>query len=453
MLALIMLINFFFMDDFFLFYNKYTIIKISKEYSNNQIYNKTHNAIKDLEIRTGGSALIFTPDNKLIFGRVSKDNSKYITPEELEIIKDKASSNIKDGYFFVSHEETFLEQKIIYGYILNNGDLLIINKPMGIFREVQQVFLLFLTIITLVIYILAFIIIIFMASLISRPIVTLKDAAEKIASLDFTGALKEEGDDEIGELYVSVNKMSKELSNNINALNESNSKLEKELSREKNLENMRRRFVSDVSHELKNPISVILGYADGLQRGLPKTKEDINYYVQVILDEGIRMNGLIKDLLDLSSYESGSFTLVKEDILLNELLETCINKFEYLSDEKFIKVDVYAEENCLIQGDSLRIGQVIINLLSNAFKYVDEKGNIVINLKRTSNKVTLTICNTGLLIPETELENIWNSFYQVDTVKDGNGLGLSIVKSIVTLHNGQIKAYVESNMNCFQVIF
>ncbi len=451
MLTILIVINYFFIDNFFIQINKSNIIHESAKYLD---YDNDNNfrISKELTGATGGNVILINDDLPPRDKHMLGNNDEIITNAELELIENNASTNIKNGYFTVTNSEDVDGSKILYGRFLNNGNLLIIVKHLGIISEMQQTFMFFLTITTALIYIIAFLIILFFSSRITRPVVTLKDAAEKIASLNFQDPLVERGSDEIGQLIVSVNIMAKELSKNIEALNESNEQLSKELSKEKSLETMRRRFVSDVSHELKNPISIILGYADGLHRGIPKTKEDLNYYYEVILDEGKRMNQLIIDLLDLSCYQSRTFTMKKEEVEFNILIENALERHEYITNKRSIDVILNMDENCIVYGDSLRLAQVIINLTSNAFKYVNQSGQIIVNLINLSDKVKFTISNSGPLIPKNELDNIWNSFYQLDTIKNGNGLGLAIVKSIVDLHHGQVRSYIEDNMNKFEVI-
>ena len=416
------------------------------------LQNHGKGSINRLISRVGGNIALYDKDNQFVLGNIRKDNKSINTEEKLKYIRENASNNLEEGYFFVVGEGRYQNKEMVYGRIIDNDNLLVIEKGMGIVSEASSVFLNFLKITAVLIYIIAFFIIWLIADRFARPIVTLKDAAERIASFDFSESIKEEGSDEVSELIISVNTMASELAQNIRALNNSNEKLAKELSKEKSLERMRRRFVSDVSHELKNPISMIIAYAEGLQRGLPKTKNDQDHYIQVILEEGKRMNLLTKNLLDLSSYESGTFTLKREEVDIKILANDAIDRFSYIADKKSIELDYNINQPCIISGDRLRLGQVITNLMSNAFKHAGENGKIIVDIKSLSDKVKITISNTGSLIPESELENIWKSFYQVETDSEGNGLGLTIVKSIVNLHNGKVRAYVENDMNSFEVI-
>jgi signal transduction histidine kinase len=408
--------------------------------------------VNKLSTNTGGIVFFYDTYGRVIWRNDEMTGTEYLSQQEFEFLRSKAKQNVNTGYFYIIEEHDGKGQRMVYSKILDSDNFIVIIKPMGVVNEVQMLFIFFLSIIMVFTYIITFFVIYFTSDKLTRPIIKIKDTAKRIASLDFSTFLNNEGEDEVGELVESVNTMAKELKKNIEALNDSNEKLTKELAKEKSLENMRRRFISDVSHELKNPISIILGYANGLEKGIPKTKEDQNYYVHVILEEGKKMNQMVMDLLELSSYEAGTFTFIKEEIEVNELVLNAIERYEYISHEKSIEVILDIDGGCIAYGDRLRLGQVIMNLISNAFKYVDQNGKIIVNLCCFSDKMKFTISNTGSLIPEKELDNIWNSFYQVDTVSDGNGLGLSIVKSIVNIHNGDVRAYVKENMNHFEMI-
>jgi signal transduction histidine kinase len=440
------------MDDFYVYYNKYFIKNELSNYSEQEMDAKALINSNDIPSKIGGILFVFNTNNELLWENYDGNSAEVLNTTQIEEIKNNAISHIDEGYFLISNDTDLLNRRLLYGHILDSGELIIVAKFMGIVQEVRQIFMMFFAITTIIIFIITFIITYFTAKFISKPIIRLKNATENMASLDFTTSLPKNRNDEIGELMTSINIMAKKLSHNIEALNDSNAQLERELSKKKNLENMRRRFVSDVSHELKNPVSMIIAYAEGLQKHIPKSQEDQEYYYQIILEEGQRMNRLIKDLLDLSSYESGTFTIQKEAVDLTELIENALERFIYISQEKSIDVKFNRINHCIIYGDRLRLGQVIINLMSNAFKNTDQNGKILVSLEQYQHKEKLTICNTGSLIPKSELNNIFKSFYQLETNTEGNGLGLAIVKSIITLHGGKIRAYIKDDMNCFEVI-
>jgi signal transduction histidine kinase len=196
-----------------------------------------------------------------------------------------------------------------------------------------------------------------------------------------------------------------------------------------------------------------MSYSEGLLQGIPKNESLRKEYYDIIRDEADRMNRLVKDLLDLSGYESGTFTIEKSPFVVNDLIDETVERFTYTMADKAITIVFKERENPFtLLADRLRVGQILSNLLSNAFKHVNEGGTIRISLESVSEKTKMTISNTGALIPEAALEDIWHSFYQVDTESEGNGLGLAIVKSIVQLHQGSCRAYTTEAENCFEIM-
>jgi len=437
------------MDDFFISYNKNIIEKeVEKAIIAGNLGEEESNIL--LSRNTGSILYIYDKDNKIVWNNSMIDSDRHLSDNQVKELREQSSDEIPR--FILFKAESLEESKLVSPMEFGDGNLLIIIKQMGILHEVQSIFMQFLIAITALVYIFASIVIYISANRIAKPIINLKDATEKIASMDFDLTVEEKGSDEISELAVSINKMAGELKSNIETINETNIQLERELSKEKNLESMRRRFVSDVSHELKNPMSIIIAYAEGLVRKIPKTEEKKERYYQLIFDEGNKVNGLINDLLDLSSYQSGVFTIHKESFDLTDLVTDVLERYKNMESGKEVNLVWDELQNVEVYGDRLRLGQVLVNLVTNAIKNVDDKGLILVTAKKSGYKAILTIRNTGKLIPEKELDNIWESFYQVDTNTEGNGLGLAITKSIVDLHKGSIRAYIEDSMNCFEVI-
>jgi signal transduction histidine kinase len=304
----------------------------------------------------------------------------------------------------------------------------------------------------IIIYFVGLVLIIFMSKFISQPIINITRVAKKMSSMDFNEELKITSQDELGQLSLIINELAEKLSQNIEAIKLSNKQLEVELNKEKSMESMRRQFVSDVSHELKNPISVIMAYGSGLIQDISETESDRREYYQVIVDEAEIMNVLVKDLLELSALESGIFTMIFEKVNINEVVKAILENFSKVEKEKELRVECKIDETVEIDSNKIRLNQLLTNLIGNAYKYVDHKGKISIEMFETNTFVRLIVANTGNIIPEESLNKIWDSFYQVDTDHEGNGLGLAIVKSLVELHSGSIRAYTTATMNCFELM-
>ena len=452
LLIALILINKIFLVDFYIHSNRVNFQKEASSFIQNKSRDANADSISELAKNTGGRPFLFTENLELIGSDNSQtDRLPFDKSLGLSIYAEALSAGPK-GYFEVLGSGELEDQTLLYAVVMADGTLLVITKAMGLVGEASNMFFNFMLATSGVIYFVGFMIIYLISGGLSRPIIEMKRVTRKMANLDFDEKLEVKGRDEIGSLMASVNQMADELSGSIQALSASNKKLERELSKEKSLEKMRRRFVSDVSHELKNPISMILAYADGLMQNVPKTEADKREYYGIISDEAGRMNELVKNLLDLSSYESGTFTLEKETFDLSDLIDNAIERFSFITEKKNVFIDYNPGDRFELNADRLRINQVIINLLGNAFKYVDDNGSIKIVLEKMDGRTKILIANTGPLIPDNELELIWNSFYQANTDSSGNGLGLAIVRSIVQLHQGTWRAYTTAQYDCFEVI-
>ncbi|WP_207753508.1 sensor histidine kinase [Sporosalibacterium faouarense] len=265
---------------------------------------------------------------------------------------------------------------------------------------------------------------------ISKPLTEINSITKKIASGEFHKRLNIKSNDEIGQLSQSFNNMAKDL---------------------EKLEEMRKGFIADVSHELRSPLTLIKGYIKGLMdENLSDEKR--NQYVKIIYGETERLTELINNLLDLSRMESGNYPLNIVSFDINELLRRNIIKFGNKLEEKNIDVDVDFQEDPLkVRGEMESISQVISNIIDNAIKFMnnDSEDKLMITSCIKNEKAYISIADTGLGIPNNEKENIWKRFYKGDKSRSrqikGTGLGLSIVKEIIKNHGEDI--WIESEVN------
>jgi len=280
----------------------------------------------------------------------------------------------------------------------------------------------------------------FYTNMISKPLKKLNQVVLKMSQLDFTQKYIVTTDDEIGNLGKAFNFLSDNLNNSLTKLKVANEKLKEDIEKEKKLEKMRKEFVAGVSHDLKTPIAIISGYAEGLKDNIVEGEEK-KYYVDVIIDESQKMSVLISDMLDLSQLESGNFNLHKCTFNIIELINSIVKKYFNIFESKSIKFEfTVAIKISQVFGDVFRVEQVITNLLDNAIKNTSHNCNIYISLEQADDRVIFEIENEGMQIPEEELQNIWEKFYKVDKSRNrivgGTGIGLSIVKNIISLHGG-----------------
>lgn len=276
----------------------------------------------------------------------------------------------------------------------------------------------------------------------TKPIKKLNIIAKNISELNFSKTYEVTTDDEIGTLGKSINILSKSLENKIQELSDINIELEKDIEEKSKLAEMRKQFVSDVSHELKTPIAIIQGYAEGLVDGVASSKEDIDYYCRVILDEANKMNTLTRDLLDLSNLEYGKNNLQIEKFNIVELIENILKKNEIrFKDANISPSFTYDNEEIYVLGDVFRIEQVLTNYINNALKNVDENKIVSLNVSTNNNIAKISVFNTGKTISRDQKLKIWNKFYKIDSSRNrdesGSGIGLSLVKAIMKQHQNK----------------
>lgn len=250
-----------------------------------------------------------------------------------------------------------------------------------------------------------------------KPLYELNEVAGKMKAGDFSQRANISSGDEIGQLGESFNLMAESMENT-----------------DKN----RRELISNISHELRSPITSIRGFIAGILDGIiPKDKE--NYYLNLVYEEIQRLTRLINDLLDLSALETGKVSMNITEVELNEIIRVSLIKFETKINDKKLKIDITLDsEHLYVAGDRDRLIQVVTNLLDNAIKHCTEEGNIEVSTKVKGKKVTVSIYNDGTPLNEEETKNIWNRFYKADksrTKKDSTGLGLPIVRNILTQLN------------------
>ena len=339
--------------------------------------------------------------------------------------------------------KTFSDNKLnsdfmmLYGR-LNPSYLIFIRTPLEAIRESVSISNSFLIIVGSICVLISSIITFLISRAFTKPIKELNEIALSMSNLDFSKKYEVITNDEIGTLGASINKLSENLESTIQNLKEANIDLEKDVEEKSKLNEMRSQFISDVSHELKTPIALIQGYAEGLVDGVVSDEESKKYYCEVILDEANKMSNLTKDLLDLSRLEYGKNELKLEHFNITDLVSSTLKKNELLFSEKNIECIFDFNKNIMVNADINRIEQVLTNYISNALKHVNNEKIIKCSIIENNDKVKVSIFNTGKNISEEDLPRLWTRFYKVDSSRNrttgGTGLGLSLVKAIMLQH-------------------
>ncbi len=323
---------------------------------------------------------------------------------------------------------------------LDNGNMLYIRIPISSIQESVRISNNLLILIGGISILIAGII----ASIISRkftePITELNKIATNMSKLDFSKKYIENvADDEINNLGKSINLMSEKLEATIKQLRETNVELEKDIEEKSKIDEMRKQFISDVSHELKTPIALIQGYAEGLVENVNTDEESRRFYAEVILDEAGKMDTLVKSLLELMKLEYGKREFVNTKFNIVELINEVIRKCKVMLEESKIEVEFDQSKKVTVIADNFYIDQVVTNYFTNAIKHaveVNGKKQIKIEIEeRPNNKVRIKVFNTGEKIKEENLNKIWQRFYKEDTSRNraegGTGIGLALVKAIM----------------------
>ena len=325
---------------------------------------------------------------------------------------------------------------------LDNGYLLYVRLPVTLIQESVRISNNFLYLMAAFAILIAAVIVTYVSKRFTEPIMELDKIAKKMSNLDFSHKYKiTNAGDEINNLGKSINVMSDKLEKTIKQLRRTNIELERDIEEKSKIDEMRKSFISDVSHELKTPIALIQGYSEGLLENVNNDEESKKFYAEVILDETNKMDKLVKQLLELMKLEYGKREFDNTKFNIVELEKEVVRKSQLMLEEKQVEVQFKTQEEINVLADDFYIEQVITNYLTNAIKHVEkvdgEKRIIIENMVNVENdKVRIKVFNTGANIQEEDLVRIWNRFYKVDESRNradgGTGIGLSFVKAIMS---------------------
>ncbi len=324
---------------------------------------------------------------------------------------------------------------------LENGYFLYIRIPLNSIKDsvsISNNFLLMMAGFTILI---ASIMVTIVSRKFTEPILELNNIAKKMSNLDFSQKYQvTNAKDEINDLGRSINTMSDKLERTIKQLRSSNSELERDIEEKSKIDEMRKTFISDVSHELKTPIALIQGYSEGLLENVNSDEESRKFYAEVILDETNKMDKLVKQLLELMKLEYGKREFNNKEFNIVELEKEVIRKTNVMIEEKQAEIKFDETKDISVFADDFYIEQVLTNYLTNAIKNVKEMyGEKYIKISNEileeENKVCIKVFNTGENISEENLNRIWNRFYKADESRHredgGTGIGLAFVKAIM----------------------
>ena len=405
--------------------------------------------LEKIAINNNFEILIIGTDNNLVystnknfvedFGEINeiKYEVKYSIFNKSEILYSKENITIRR----IKDKKNGIPYILLDGK-LDSGDKIYIRLPITPIQDSVNISNRFIYIIGIATIVLGAIAITFITERFTKPIEELNDIANEMSNLNFKRKYRiNDSEDEIDELGKSINTLSDKLEETINQLKVNNSELEKDIEEKSKIDEMRKQFISDVSHELKTPIALIQGYAEGLVENVNTDEENRKFYSEVILDEANKMDKLVKRLLELMKleYEDRKFNDAKFDIV--ELINEVVKNSKVVLNENNIEVEFKEKQPIYVYADDFYIEQVVTNYFTNAIKNIREiNGNkkirIAIKKGKEIGKLRVTVFNTGKNIDQENINRIWTRFYKVDESrnrsKGGTGIGLALVKAIMT---------------------
>lgn len=422
---------------------EYSLIKENYGNENNLInilYEANNNGIKIKVLDSNYNILYtifndkmstrFTELDLMILNRLGNNESEIVTLKNYE----------KSGY------DLHLVGKI-------NDNYVILSTSIESLKKDARTTVIILIITSLLTFTILTILSYFISRLFSKKINEIKEVTEDISNLNFSKKIEISSNDELGDLFDNVNKMSQKLQDSIKELESANLKLKNDLIEKEKQEKLRRQLIANISHEFKTPLTIISGYS---QLMLEDTKEKENKEnLEMIINESERLSGLVYEFLELSKLESGNVKLNNVRVDINELIKKELKKLNVRIQDRNIKVKENYSEDSIIVIDEKQATRVIENILTNAIKFCKNEKKIKIRTYVEKFYLVYEVYNSGSNIDEKELENIFNSYYKDKSGrnKDGTGLGLTIVRAIVDLYGGKYKVCNEKNGVTFSIYF
>lgn len=327
---------------------------------------------------------------------------------------------------------------------LDSGYFFLLRTPLESIQDASAIATRFFLYLSLFATVIGIVLAMYLGRRITKPIRELTDVSVRMKNLDFSAKYTGQNDTEVGELGKNFNEMSDTLERTISELKSANNQLKQDIKKREEADTMRSEFLSNVTHELKTPIALIQGYAEGLEDCVNDDPESRSYYAEVIVDEAGKMNTMVQKLLTLSHIESGQEQINMEHFDICSLISRYLQSASKLAENKKAEVRVDPQpgtKKIMVWSDSFLVEEVFTNYFSNACNHVEAAadGSRIINVRimkdEKRGKVRISVFNTGKPIPEESLPRIWEKFYKVDKARTraygGSGIGLSIVKAIM----------------------
>ncbi len=367
----------------------------------------------------------------------------YVYGDSLDV-NNRSTTVLKetDAYRIIRTRDTRLNSDYLEMVgILDSGNFFIVRTALESVRENVELTNRFLAFVAVFISFLSIICIWYISERITRPLNNLIKISSEMSGLNFNVKYIGGGMEEIDALGEHMNELSYKLEETISDLKTANNELKRDIEQKIQIDEMRKDFLSNVSHELKTPISLIQGYAEGLRECINDDPESREFYCDVIMDEAKKMNGMVQKLLTLNQIEFGSDQVTMERFDVTVLVNNILNSMGVLAEQKGVTVSCNTKQPVYVWSDEFKVEEVFTNYMSNALNHVANENRIDVRIKKKDKTVRISVFNTGQPIPEEDIDKIWIRFYKVDKARTreygGSGIGLSIVKAIMESLNQQ----------------
>lgn len=360
----------------------------------------------------------------------------------LQVVSSSMDLSVGTVKTYITQDENGVANQVMVLGKLSDHQYLISERQLSVIKESTRLFSGYLALSGFSIVLVGAGISHWLARRITKPIIEIEKQAVYIANLEFNSHNDIRSEDEIGSLAAAVNQISYSLEEKIDQLSEANQQLKGEIEQERQLEQARRNFVANVSHELKTPISMIMGYADGLKHGVARTEAQKDHYYEVIVKESEHMTTLINQLLDLSAYQTGKQSYSMAPLQLETLVYSAVSRHAYLFEESGLELKVLCSGQWRVHGDASRLEMVLSNMLTNAYKYADAGTTVTLELSSVEKGVSIALRNRASDFKAADLEQLTVSFFRGHNARErqveGFGIGLGAVKEVMAIHKGRI---------------
>lgn len=412
--------------------------------ANSNSFEELNQTVYDIEVNEHINVLILNHDFNIAYSTLTRNNGylykEIYTVQSMDSIFYKLENQIEspiiartiNNYSGIDNLHLFaffqLDESIYY---------IILEMPLGNVSQIMRGLIAFMIMCLIPMSIVTSIIVSNVSNFFISPIVKLSEISEKLAQFEFGADIDITTNDEIGILARNMKILSVELESKWKELEDKNALLEESLKEKDKNARIQREFISNVSHELKTPITLILGYIEAINMDDVDT-ETKKEYMEYVVAESHKMNNLISDMLDISRLQSGDKKLQTMEFDFSDLVDKVVTKHKINFEKNEITPITNIEKDCVILGDKSKLELVVSNFLVNAIRYVDNNKIIKIDLRTTDNGYRFSIFNTANHFSDDDIKKIWGSFYKVDKAhsreKGGTGIGLYLVKVILELH-------------------